>query len=115
MGPDRQLVHEFAEKVREVVRQDKATVDANLEWNEPSKVIPTVCRSGSRPRNGLNSQEISQALQTLLSGVSIAQFREGTETVEVVVRAVDEERLSLDRLPDLSCSPARGEQSRCHR
>ena len=57
---------------------------------------------------GLNSQEISQALQTLLSGVSIAQFREGTETVEVVVRAVPEERLSLDGLPDLSLFTSTG-------
>ncbi len=39
MGPDRTKVHEIAEQVREVVRQDKATVDANLEWNEPSKVV----------------------------------------------------------------------------
>ncbi len=61
---------------------------------------------------GLNSQEISQALQTLLSGVSIAQFREGTETVEVVVRAVPEERLSLDRLPDLSLFTSTAKRSR---
>ncbi len=87
MGPDRNQVHEIAEKVREVVRQDKATVDANLEWNEPSKVIRLSVDQDRARTMGLNTQEISQALQTLLSGVSIAQFREGTETVEVVVCA----------------------------
>ena len=102
MGPDRQQVHDLAERVRDVVRQDKATIDANLEWNEPSKVVRLSVDQDRARAMGLNTQEISQALQTLLSGVSIAQFREGTETVEVVVRAVPEERLSLDRLPDLS-------------
>lgn len=108
MGPDRNQVHDIAEKVREIVRQDPATVDANLEWNEPSKVIRLTVDQDRARAMGLNSQEISQALQTLLSGVSIAQFREGTETVEVVVRAVPEERLSLEGLPDLSLFTSTG-------
>ncbi len=108
MGPDREQVHEIAKKVREVVREDAATIDANLEWNEPSKVIRLAVNQDRARALGLNSQEISQALQTLLSGVSIAQFREGTETVEVVVRAVPEERLDLDRLPDLSLFTSTG-------
>lgn len=108
MGPDRKQVHDIAEKVREVVRQDKTTIDPNLEWNEPSKVIRLSVDQDRARAMGLNTQEISQALQTLLSGVSIAQFREGTETVEVVVRAVPEERLDLDRLPDLSLFTSTG-------
>lgn len=108
MGPDRQKVHDIAEEVREIVRQDSATIDANLEWNEPSKVVRLAVDQDRARAMGLNSQEISQALQTLLTGISIAQFREGTETVEVVVRAVPEERLSLDRLPDLSLFTSSG-------
>jgi multidrug efflux pump len=51
---------------------------------------------------GLSPQEIEQGLQTLLSGTPISQYREGTETIPVVARAIGEERLSLDQLADMT-------------
>ena len=38
-------------------------------------------------------------LQTLLSGVTVTQYRERTELIDVVARAVAPERLELGRLP----------------
>ncbi len=108
MGPDRTRVHEIATQVRDIMRQEPAAVDVNLEWQEPSKVVRLQVDQDRARAMGLNTQEISSALQTLLSGVPIAQFREGTETVEVIVRAVPEERLNLDRLADLSLFTSRG-------
>ncbi|MCC6509498.1 MAG: efflux RND transporter permease subunit [Pirellulaceae bacterium] len=108
MGPDPDQVQEIAGQVREIVRQEPTAVDVNLEWTEPSKVVRMEVDQDRARSMGLNSQEISSALQTLLSGVPIAQFREGTETVEVVVRAIEAERLSLEHLPDLSLFTSSG-------
>lgn len=102
MGPDREGVLAIGDKVREIMRQEKATVDVNFEWNEASKMIRLAVDQDRAHSMGLNTQEISSTLQTLLSGAPIAQFREGTETVEVVVRAIPEERLELDSLQNLS-------------
>ena len=102
IGPDREQVYKIASRLRDIARTEPDALDVNLEWGEPSKVVRLAVDQDRARAMGLNTQEISSNLQTLLSGAPIAQYREGTETVEVVARAVDDERLKLDALPDLS-------------
>ena len=47
-------------------------------------------------------------LQTLLSGYTVTQYREGIEHIDVVARAVPAERLELDRLPSLTIATRNG-------
>ncbi|MFO1065550.1 MAG: efflux RND transporter permease subunit [Pirellulales bacterium] len=108
LGPDRREVERIAGEVRDIVRTEPAAVDVNLEWTEPSKHVRLAVDQDRARAMGLNTQEISSALQTLLTGSPITQFREGTETIEVVARAVPEERLQLDRLPELSLFTTNG-------
>jgi multidrug efflux pump subunit AcrB len=51
---------------------------------------------------------VAQTLQTLLSGYTITQYREGIEHIDVVARAVPEERLALERLPGLTIATRNG-------
>jgi multidrug efflux pump len=51
---------------------------------------------------GLTPQDVAQTLQTLLSGYTTTQYREGIEHIDVVARAVPSERLELNRLPTLT-------------
>ena len=57
---------------------------------------------------GLTPQDVSQTLQTLLSGLTVTQYREGIERIDVVARAVPSERLELDRLPALTIATRNG-------
>src|SRR5262249_47940067 len=50
---------------------------------------------------GLTPQDVAQTLQTLLSGYTVTQYREGIENINVVARAIPSERLELARLPSL--------------
>jgi multidrug efflux pump len=102
IGPDRTKVQQLASQVRDIIREDEATVDTNLEWGEPAKVVRMKVDHDRARAMGLNTQEIANNLQTLLSGAPIAQYRERTESVDIVARAIREERLNLDRLADLS-------------
>ena len=102
LGHDRKVVHRLAELVRDVMRTDAAVVEPNLEWTEPSKAIRFKVDQERARALGLNTQEISQTLQTLLTGAPITQFREGTESVDVVVRAIPEERVGIDNLDELT-------------
>jgi multidrug efflux pump len=108
LGADRKTVHEIASQVRDIMRTEPAAVDVNLEWSEPSKNIRLQIDQDRARAMGLNSQEIANSLQTLLAGVPIAQFREQTESVDVVARAVPDERLNMDSLPDLSLMTSSG-------
>jgi multidrug efflux pump subunit AcrB len=102
VGQDPAKVREIAYKLRDVVRRNPSTVDAQLEWNEQSKVVRLKVDQDRARAFGLTPQDVSTTLQTLLTGVSVSQYREGIELIEVVARAVPDERLKLGALPDLT-------------
>jgi len=102
VGPDKSVVRNYANRVREIMRKDPAAVDVNLEWEEPAKTIQVRIDQDRARLLGLSPQEIELGLQTLLSGSTISFYREGTETIPVVARAIDEERLNLDQFEDIT-------------
>jgi multidrug efflux pump subunit AcrB len=58
---------------------------------------------------GLTPQDIAEALQMWLSGVPVTQIRDGIEQVDVVARAVPEERLRPELLAALTISTRNGQ------
>src|SRR5439155_20777909 len=102
VGPDPERVRAIAHQVRDVVRQNPHVRDAQLEWDEPSKMVRLKVDQDRARALGLTPQDVSATLQTLLTGVPVSQYREGIELIDVVARAVPEERLMLDTLPDLT-------------
>ena len=108
VGPDSTEVRRIAEEVRDVMRQDLAAVDVNLDWDEPAKTIRVRLDQDRARLLGMSPTEVEQGLQTLLSGTPIAQYREGTETISIVARAVSEERLNLNELADMTLFTLQG-------
>ena len=102
VGPEKHIVRDLANNVREVMRKNPSTVDVNLEWEEPAKSIQVKIDQDRARLLGLSPQEIELGLQTLLSGTTITTFREGTETIPVIARAIDKERLNLDQFQDMT-------------
>ena len=52
---------------------------------------------------GLSSQDLAQSLNTVVSGVTATQVRDGIYLVDVVVRASAEQRMSLSTIRTLRC------------
>jgi multidrug efflux pump len=102
IGEDANEVRRIAKLVREVMRKDPAAIDVNLEWDEPAKAVRLDINQDRARLIGLTPQEIEQTMQTLLTGTNITQFRDGTETIPVVARAIASERLSLEALSDVT-------------
>jgi len=108
IGEDPLAVRQAAYRVRDVMRQDPDTRDVNLDWNEQAKAVRLVVDQDRARAMGLTPQDIADALQMLLSGVTVTQVRDGIELVNVVARAVPEERLSPELLPDLTITSRNG-------
>lgn len=108
IGPDPQTVREIAYRVRDVVRRDPDALDPHLDWNELSPSIRLVVDQERARTLGLNVQEVSQTLQTLLSGHTVTTVRSGTERIDVVARATASERLDLGRIADLTIATRGG-------
>ena len=82
--------------------------DVNLQWHERTKALRLMVDQDRARALGLNTQEISRTLQTLLSGAIVTQVREGTELIDVVARAVETERLDAQKLGELTIRTAHG-------
>jgi multidrug efflux pump len=101
-------VRAIAEDVRKVMAENHKLIDPHLDWNEQVKSIRLDIDQDRARALGLTPQEVAQTLQTLVSGYTITQYREGIERIGVVARAIPSERLDLDRLPDLTIATRNG-------
>jgi multidrug efflux pump len=108
VGSDPLKVRAIAEEVRKVMAANPKIVDPHLDWNEQVKSIRLEVDQDRARALGLTPQDVAQTLQTLLSGFTITQYREGIEHINVVARAVPAERLELDRLPGLTITTRNG-------
>jgi multidrug efflux pump len=108
VGPDPMKVRGIAEQVRAVMTQNPKVIDPHLNWTEQAKSIRLEVDQDRARALGLTPQDVSQTLQMLLSGYTVTQYREGIEHIDVVARAVPEERLALDRLPSLTIATRNG-------
>lgn len=108
IGPDPVAVRHIAYQVRKVMEQNPDTRDVNLDWNEQAKSIRIALDQDRVRALGLTPADISATLQTLLSGYTVTEVRDGIEQVAVVARAVPDERLDLDRLRDLTITSRDG-------
>jgi multidrug efflux pump subunit AcrB len=108
IGPEPAAVRDLAVRVREVMRGNGNVRDPHLDWNEQSPVVRLVVDQDRARALGLNVSDIGQTLQTLLSGATVTQVRDGTEQVAVVARAIPAERLDLGRIEDLTISTRGG-------
>lgn len=101
-GPDPMTVREIAGDVREVMKANPNTVDVQFDWNEQVKSVDLALDQDRIRALGLSTEQISQTLATLIDGLKISEYREGTELIDVIVRAGPQERASLDQLEDLT-------------
>ncbi|RXF72831.1 efflux RND transporter permease subunit [Hansschlegelia zhihuaiae] len=102
IGPDAQKVREVAYRVRDAMRENPNALDPHLDWNELSPTVRLVVDQERARALGLNVRDVSQTLETLLTGLTVTTVRDGIEQVGVVARATPSERLDLGRIGDLT-------------
>jgi multidrug efflux pump len=102
IGPDPLEVRRIADQVRAVMVANPNTVEPQFDWNEQAKTVQLRLDQDRIRALGLNTADVSNTLQTLLSGVKVTEYREGTELIDVVVRAPEGERADPSSLGDLT-------------
>ncbi|RXH07648.1 efflux RND transporter permease subunit [Bradyrhizobium guangzhouense] len=100
-GPDVERVRETALKVGQIIASDPRTKGVNFDWMEPQRQLNIRVDQDEARRLGLSSQAISSVLNTVISGATVTQVRDDIYLVDVVARAVDEQRISLTNLRTL--------------
>jgi len=108
VGPEPMKLRTIAEEVRNVMATNPNIIDPHLNWGEQVKSIRLEVDQDRARVLGLTPQEVAQTLQTMLTGFTVTQLREGIEHVDVIARAVPYERLQLDHLPELTITTRNG-------
>jgi multidrug efflux pump subunit AcrB len=100
-GPDVEQVRGIALKVGQILASDPRTKSVNFDWMEPERQLRIYVDQDEARRLGLSSQAISSVLNTVISGAIVTQVRDDIYLVNVVARAIDEQRISLSNLRTL--------------
>ena len=107
-GPDAGKTRELAHAFAQVLGQNTSVRNINFDWNEHTKVIKVEVDQDRARGLGLTSQQLSNNINAVLSGSKITQVRDKTYLVDVIARAVPEERAALETLRHLSIPLANG-------
>ena len=100
-GPDVERVREIALKVGQIVAANPDAKQVNFDWMEPDRQVRIRVDQNEARLLGLSSQAIATVLNTVISGTPVTQVRDDIYLVNVVARATDEQRVSLDGLRNL--------------
>ena len=97
-GPEIAQVREIALKLAQVVAKNTQVVHVNYDWFEPARQVRIQIDQNEARLLGLSSQALASVVNTVITGSAITQVRDDIYLVDVITRATDEERLSLDTL-----------------
>ncbi|MBA2125419.1 ACR family transporter [Hyphomicrobium methylovorum] len=107
-GPDVAKVRDIAFQLAAVISQSPDAVNVNFDWMEPTREVRIAIDQDEARQLGLSSDAIAQLLHTVVSGTPITQVRDDIYLVDVVARAVDEQRVSLATLRNIQVPVANG-------
>jgi multidrug efflux pump len=101
-GADIPTVRELARKVADTMRKNSTLRNVNLDWEEPSKVVRLAIDQERARVLGVSTQDLSNFLQSSLSGVPVTYYRERDQLIEVSLRGPADERARLSLLESLA-------------
>ncbi len=102
VGEDKDVIRAIARQVAEVMRANAWTREVSFDWEEPSKVIRLTLDQNRARVLGISTQELSQFVNTVLSGQTVTTYRERDKQVDVIARGAQEERVFMSLLKDLA-------------
>jgi len=100
-GPDIEEVRRIALEVAQTIAKDSRARLINYDWMEPGREMRVKIDQDQARRLGVSSAAIAAVLNASVSGSVVTQVRDDIYLINVVARAVDEQRMSLTALRGL--------------
>jgi len=97
-GPDVSRVREIALKLAQIISTNPKATSANFDWIEPTRQVRIRVDQNEARLLGLSSQALAGVLNTVITGSAVTQVRDDIYLVDVILRATDEQRVSLATL-----------------
>ncbi|MFC2254766.1 efflux RND transporter permease subunit [Labrys portucalensis] len=107
-GPDLQIVRNLAQKVAATLSANSNLRDIVYDWNEPGRVVKVDVLQDKAAQLGITSETIATALNGIVGGSAATQVRDNIYLVNVIGRARDGERSSIETLQNLQIQTSAG-------
>ena len=107
-GPDVQTVRSLALDLAGVVGTNQHIGNINFDWNEPGKALQVDILQDKARQLGVTSESVANVLNTVINGTTITQIRDSIYLVNVVARAEEDQRNSIQTLQNLQVRTAAG-------
>jgi len=101
-------IRDISRQVAEVMRANNNLVNVQLNWEEPSKVVQVDVDQTKARLLGVSTVDIANMLNGAMQELTITEFREGNERIDLVARGLASERTRLSHLPDLMINTPSG-------
>jgi multidrug efflux pump subunit AcrB len=98
IGPDRDVIYEAAQEVKQIMRDLNGTVEVRDDWENKITQVDVQIDQARAKRAGVSSADVARSLQTFYSGVTISEYREGDDLLPIIVRGDKQDRLDLSRI-----------------
>ena len=108
-GENLQTVRDLAQKLGTIVGSHPSLRNLAFNWNEPARVVKIDVLQDKARQLGVSSQDIATALNTVVQGSALTQVRDDIYLVDVIGRAAEKERGSIDTLLDLQLQSSSGQ------
>jgi multidrug efflux pump len=100
-GPDLAKVQDIALRLAQTIAAGGTVTKVNFDWMEPGRLVRIAIDQDQARLVGLDSRAIGTTLNSVVTGAPITQIRDDIYLVDVVGRAVGEQRVSLAQLQTL--------------
>ncbi|HXP76952.1 MAG TPA: efflux RND transporter permease subunit, partial [Stellaceae bacterium] len=100
-GPDPDHVRTIAMQVADLLGGTAGVRNVNFDWVEPARVMRIRVDQDQARQLGLSSQDVALALNGIVTGSTVTQVRDSIYLIDVVARAAQTQRTSLESLRSL--------------
>lgn len=97
-GPDENVLYETAKKVEKILADQPNTMDISQDWENRVTELKIVVDQQRAKQLGISSNDIAQSLKMYYSGKVASVYRDGDESIPIVLKGVETERNDLSRL-----------------
>jgi len=107
-GPDDKKLKTYAGEIQAAMRALPNTRNIKDDWDNPTITILVKIDQALARRAGVSSESVANALQANFAGYNVTGYREGDQTIPVILRDIGNARTNIDRLRTINVGRVNG-------
>jgi multidrug efflux pump subunit AcrB len=101
-GPDMDTIYELRDQLIGTMADIPGIVNIREDWGEWTKKLEVDVNQEQAKRAGFTSEDVALSLQAQISGIEVTEYREGEETIPVIIRSQSAYREDLGKIESIN-------------